>query len=315
MNGFRREMMGRVAWLSVKWLSIKSITGDYHVMSNYIIRSKRVFITGAASGIGYALALAFAREGADIVATDISSVGLDKLRPEVEALGVECRTEILDVADATAFDTLADKLVIANQLPDIVINNAGIGIGKSFMDTTKQDWDLLFNINVHGVINGCKIFTRLWLDRGIAGHLVNTCSSVAIAPTPNMAAYSASKAAAFALTEALAGELSETDIRVTAVCPGAINTNIVNNEELNNLPPKTLATIQKYYREKGTDPAEVAAAVVIAVKKNKPVIFVGNGATSVNIARRFLTARAFRNMMVKVARQLGMPPIAAVTGN
>ncbi len=275
-------------------------------MSTIKLKSAQVLITGAGSGIGYALALAFAREGANIIATDIAPAGLEKLKPEVEALGVQYHTELLDVTCAAAFESLARALADRNQIPDILVNNAGIGVAKSILNTGLEDWEALIKVNLYGMLNGSTAFVRLWLDKGVEAHLVNVASSVATAPLPGMTAYAASKAAAYSLSEGLAGELAGSNIKVTTICPGAINTNITNREGSSDLPPEQLEEILKYYREQGTAPSQVADAVVSAVKKYRPVVYVGNGARGVDMGRRFLPVMLFRKLLVKTSRQLGL---------
>jgi len=267
--------------------------------------SKRVLITGAGSGIGYQQALGFAREGANIIATDIAEAGLTQLKPEVEALGVECQTQLLDITDAAAFTAFAEQLLAENKVPDILVNNAGIGLAKPIIEMDGDDWDRLHNINLKGMHNGCKAFAHLWLNNGLAGHLVNVTSSVAFCPIANMGGYSASKAAAYAMTETLAQELADTNIAVTNVCPGAINTNITKGDEGFRVNDTTKANIKKYYQERGTNPVDMAAAIVRGVSKKQTLVLFGDGAKGGDMARRLLTHRTFRNMCISISRKLG----------
>ncbi len=272
-------------------------------MKTYNLKSKRVFVTGAASGIGYQLALAFAREGANIIAIDLAADSLEKIKLEVEGLGVQCRTEVLNVTDTAAYTALFETLEADNQLPDVLLGNAGISIVKSWFDTGVDDWERQFEVNVRGVIVGSDLFVRYCLKHDIEGHLVNTASSVAIGALPYMASYAASKAAVYAATEALACELVDTKIRVSILCPGAINTPITQHEENVKFTKEQYEAVKKSYAS-ATDPAVVAAATVAGVKKNKPVILVGSGARGLDICRRFLTPHAFRNQLIKAARNL-----------
>lgn len=125
-------------------------------MSGKNFSGKSVFVTGAGSGIGYAIALGFAEAGADIIATDISREGLDSLRPAVECHGVKCRLETLNVANEQDFQLLADQLVADNALPDIVVNNAGIAYLDSFANTTGEQWRRILDVNVLGVVYGSR---------------------------------------------------------------------------------------------------------------------------------------------------------------
>ncbi len=269
------------------------------------LSSQRVLITGAGSGIGYQLALKFARQGASIIATDMAEAGLNQLKPEVEALGVSCDTHILNITDEVAFKALAEQLAAENRIPDVLINNAGIGLAKAIMDMDADDWDRLHTVNVKGMHIGCKTLVNLWLEKGIAGHLANVTSSVAICPIANMGGYSASKAAAYAMTETLAQELADTNIFVTNICPGAINTNLTKGKDSYGVDEKTSDSIKKYYQERGTNPADMAAAIVDGVMKKKTLVLFGDGAKGGDMARRLLTHRAFRNMCISIARKLG----------
>ena len=274
-------------------------------MAGDTIKGRTVFITGAGSGIGFEVALAFAREGAAIVATDVAQAGLDRLRPEVEKLGVAFRDALLDVSDEGAFEALAAQLAEEGQLPDIVVNNAGIGYMNPFLDTTPEQWRRTLDINVLGVAWGSRVFVRLWQERGIAGHLVNIASGASVTPMPNMAAYAASKYAVEGLCEVLQMELAETPIRVSCVHPGVINTAIVAHDERSDLPREQVERLQRHYREKGAHPSVVANDIVNGVKHRKPNIFTGPGTGLPPILKRLLPRRAFRRVLIKAARDTG----------
>lgn len=187
-------------------------------MSSKEFGGKTVFITGAGSGIGFETALAFGKQGADIIATDINLAGLDELKLQVEALGVQCLTQILDVRDESAWATFASELESQGKTPDIIVNNAGLGYIKSFEDTTTSDWRMTLDVNILGVVFGCRTFLDSWKQHKIAGHLVNISSMAAYAPLPNMSAYAASKFAVEGFSSALAMELEESDIAATPIC-------------------------------------------------------------------------------------------------
>ncbi len=268
-------------------------------------KGKMVFITGAGSGIGFEVALAFARDGAAIIATDVVQAGLDRLRPEVEKLGVLFRDALLDVCDEKAFESVAALLAAEGQLPDIVVNNAGIGYMNPFLQTTPEQWRRTLDINVLGVAWGSRVFVRLWQERGIAGHLVNIGSAASVTPMPNMAAYAASKYAVEGLCEVLQMELAETPIRVSCVHPGVINTAIVTHDERSDLPREQVQRLQRHYREKGAHPSVVANAIVNGVKSGKPNIFTGPGTGLPPILKRLLPRSVFRRLLTKAAGDSG----------
>lgn len=274
-------------------------------MSRLDFAGKSVFITGAGSGIGYAVALAFANAGADIIATDVNQEGLDRLRPEVESQGVKCRLEILNVADEQGFQELAERLAAANSLPDIVVNNAGIAYLDSFTNTSNEQWRRMLDINVLGVVNGSRIFTRLWLQACKPGHLVNVASGASVTPLPNMSAYAASKYAVEGLCEVIAMELADSNIRVSCVHPGVINTAIVQHNDMMAIPAEQVERLQQHYVDKGAAPSVVAKAILKGVKKNKGNIFVGPGTTMAPLLKRFIPRSLFRSLLRSEARKIG----------
>ena len=240
------------------------------------LTGKRVFITGAASGIGYELALAFASQGASIVAADIGEQGLQQLRQEMESAGWRCRTVLLDVTDEESFDSLFSAMAECNELPDIVVNNAGIGFLGGFLQTDTSIWHRILDFNVLGVANGCRAYLRAHADSATPGLLVNVASAASIAPMPNMSAYAASKYAVEAMSEVLAMELGDSSVDVMCVHPGVINTPIVNDPKMSRVPAAQLNRLQVYYTEKGNTPALVARQVVAGVKSGRGTVFAGD---------------------------------------
>jgi NAD(P)-dependent dehydrogenase (short-subunit alcohol dehydrogenase family) len=264
-----------------------------------------VFITGAGSGIGYAIALAFAEAGADIIATDVNSDGLDALRPDVERHGVKCRVAILNVADELAFQALADQLAADKILPDIVVNNAGIAYLDSFANTTSEQWRRTLDVNVLGVVYGSRIFINLWQQAGRGGYVVNIASGASVTPVPNMAAYAASKYAVEGLCEVIAMELSGSEIHVSCVHPGVINTSIVQHNDMMAVPAEQVERIQRHYVEHGDAPSVVANAILKGVRQRKGNIFVGPGTTAAPLLKRLLPRTLFRTLLRSEARKIG----------
>jgi short-subunit dehydrogenase len=274
-------------------------------LSKHNFAGKSVFVTGAGSGIGYAIALAFAGAGTDIIATDVSQEGLDRLRPEVENHGVKCRLEILNVADDQAFQALADQLASDNSLPDIVVNNAGIAYVDSFVNTTQEQWRRTLDVNVLGVVSGSRIFSQLWLQAGKPGHLVNIASAASITPVPNMAAYAASKYAVEGLCEVMAMELEDSNIHVSCVHPGIIKTTILQHNDRLAIPAEQLQRLQRYYVDNGVDPSVVAQDILNGVNKKTNTIFTGPGTTLAPFLKRIMSRPLFRSLLRREARKVG----------
>ena len=266
---------------------------------------KTVFITGAGSGIGYATALAFSTAGANIVATDIVQQGLDNLGQELSSRGIKHRLEILNVGDEQAFQALADQLVADNWLPDVVLNNAGIAYLDSFVNTSGEQWRRTLDVNLLGVAYGSRIFIQHWQKNGIAGHLVNVASGAAVSPMPNMAAYAATKYAVDGLCEVIAMELSDSNIQVSCVYPGVINTAIVQHNDMMAMPREQVERLQQHYIDKGDSPDVVAQAIVKGVSAGDSYIFTGPGTTIAPLLKRLLPRKIYRNVLRKLAKGIG----------
>ncbi|MCI4644124.1 MAG: SDR family NAD(P)-dependent oxidoreductase [Hyphomonadaceae bacterium] len=266
---------------------------------------KTVYITGAGSGIGFETAMAFAAEGARIIACDIDEAGLAKIGEALGEAGAHWRTERLDVSNSEATKDLADQLEAAGWLPDIVISNAGIGYIGPFLESTEDAWRRTLAVNVEGVANGCRTYARKWTKAGRSGHLVNVASMASVTPVPSLAAYTASKYAVEGLCEILALELGEHDIEVTCIHPGIINTPIVQNPAMVNLPEAQMRKLQAHYVDKGAHPRDVAAAILAGIKRGKSNIFVGPGTGPAVLAKRLLPRSWFRSIVRGTAKDIG----------
>lgn len=269
---------------------------------------KKVFITGAGSGIGYQTALAFAAEGASIIATDVDLAGLEQLKPEVELFHVTCHTHRLDVTDETAYEALASQLEADGVIPDIVVNNAGLGIMSPFLETTTAEWQLTLDVNVLGVALGCRLFAAIWQRLGMPGHLVNVSSMAAIAPPTNLSAYVASKYAVEGLSEVLAMEFMDSSIQISCLHPGVINTAIVQHSSRARMAPGEMERLQRHYVEKGVHPRVVAQDIVNGVFKGDTTILSGKGVRGVALMKRLLPRRVFRKILIDASRKMGYFP-------
>ena len=269
---------------------------------------KTVFITGAGSGIGYQIALAFARAGADIIASDIAVSGLEALSKESDIHKIGYSQHILDVRDGDAYQDLVHELVKQGSIPDIVVNNAGLGVFHTFTETSLADWQLTMDVNVMGVVHGCKLFSEVWLKHNMPGHLVNLSSMASLAPIPNMSAYVASKMAVEGLSDVLNMEYADTDISLTCVHPGIIDTPIMRHDERFGFSKDRIARIQKYYREKGVLPIVVAEDIVRAVHKNTPTLLTGTDVVKVKLGRKLLPKKIYLKMIIEQARKIGFLP-------
>lgn len=267
---------------------------------------KQVLVTGAGSGIGRSTALAFAREGAGIFAVDLDATALQRLKADIENLGASCTTQLLDVTDEAAVKRFADTVQESVGAPHVLVNNAGIGYLGPFLESDLAHWKRVLDVNVMGVVHGCYHFLPKMLAAGGPRHVLNVSSSAGNFPAPTMAAYAASKAAVSGFSEVLKMELASTDVRVTTVCPGVINTPIVQVK--NNVAPSVteaqIRGLQDYYRREGCSPDVVANDMVKAVRENIDVLLTGPSARLVYHLRR-ISLRLVRAMTLRFARQSG----------
>jgi NAD(P)-dependent dehydrogenase (short-subunit alcohol dehydrogenase family)/pimeloyl-ACP methyl ester carboxylesterase len=236
---------------------------------------KLVVVTGAGSGIGRATALAFADQRADVVITDVNTDAADETVKLLRAKGVSANRYTVDSADGDAVARFAKQVRAAYGVPDVVVNNAGIGIAGPFLDTSIEDWEHVIDVNVWGVIHGCRVFAGQMAERSEGGQIVNVASAAAYLPSMTLSAYGTTKAAVLALSVSLRAELAAYDIGVTAICPGIVHTGItgttrfvgVDAEEQN----RRRKASTKLYAKRGFGPEKVARDILRAVERDKAI--------------------------------------------
>jgi NADP-dependent 3-hydroxy acid dehydrogenase YdfG len=249
------------------------------------LADKVVVVTGAGSGIGRATALAFATEGARIAACDVDQARLDALATELGARALLVRK--VDVSDRAQMQAFADAVHAVAPAADVIVNNAGVAIGGTFLDTSLDDWDWLLGINLKGVVHGCHFFVPKMVERGQGGHVINISSILGIYPAPNVTAYVASKFAVRGFSESLRVELAPHRIGVTAICPGMINTAIVADGRMNAHIATRREKMVATFAARGAPPALVAREILDAVRTNPAVRPVGRDAKVIAAFTRF----------------------------
>ncbi|OLR89516.1 SDR family oxidoreductase [Actinokineospora bangkokensis] len=182
--------------------------------------SARVLVTGAGSGLGRALATRWAADGARVLVTDVDAGAAAAVAGE---LGAE--HHVLDVRSDESWDGALARVRQLWQGVDVVVNNAGVGLGGRIEVVPMADWDWIIDINLKGVVRGCRTFTPLFKQQG-GGHFVNVASMAAIMNLPAMAPYNVVKAGVLSLSETLRFELAPHGVATTVVCPGFFQTNL-----------------------------------------------------------------------------------------
>ena len=252
--------------------------------SRIVIPGADALVTGAGAGIGRATALALAARGARVVVTDVDGAAAERVAKEIDAAGGSATAAELDVTDADAVVAAA-----ASHPVDIVVANAGVGMSGRLTDMTLDDWRWIRAVNLDGVVHTVHAFGPAMLERR-RGHAVIVSSGLGYTPTAETPAYGTTKAAVLALAQCLRADWGRSGVGVSAICPGVINTGIVDSTRYVGVDEKAKARAKKIFR-RGHKPEQVAEAIVGAVERNKAVVPVGFEAWLVWGAHRYLPVR------------------------
>lgn len=239
------------------------------------LHNKVAVITGAGSGIGRALAVAFAAEGCHLALVDINERGLQETASLLNAYSRRITTHIASVADRQRMQTLPAEIEQVHGAIHLLFNNAGVTINKSFEDSSLDDLDFVIDINLYGVLYGCHYFLP-YLKKQPESHIVNTSSLAGFLGLPNQASYCLSKAAVKSLSETLRAELAVHNIGVTSIHPGTIRTNILRTAAAKSgTNQQTTEKLARLMERFGKPPEKLATRVVTAVKKNQMQVRIG----------------------------------------
>lgn len=253
------------------------------------LRGKTALVTGAGSGIGRATALAIARRGANLVVCDIDAGGLAETESRARALGVDVLARRVDVTSAVAMEAFAGEVHGRVPSVDLLVNNAGVALGAEFVDTTLEDWDRLLGVNLRGVIHGCHFFIPPMLRSGRGGHVVNIASAAGFTATETLTAYCTTKFAVVGLSECLHAELARHSVGVTCICPGFIDTPILDHAPLRGAldTPAARNQMGEALRKRGYSPERVAENLLRAVGRNRLIAPITPEAWVLYFGKRF----------------------------
>lgn len=193
------------------------------MLENMRLKDKVAIVTGGASGIGFAIAAKFASEGAKVVIIDVAGDKAEEAAERIRKSGGEAIAFQGDVSSRGRVEEIVSEVLRRYGKIDVLVNNVGIYRGKPFWEEPLEFWELLFKVNVLGIVIPSQVVVKHMMERG-SGVIINISSKAAIVGEPGHAAYSASKGAVLSLTRAMAVELAPYNIRVNAICPGPTET-------------------------------------------------------------------------------------------
>ena len=228
-----------------------------------------VCITGAASGLGQALSAEYARRGARLLLADKNQEGLYSWADQLRAGGSEVLAQVCDVTQEQDVESLLLRACQSYGGLDIMINNAGVAVAGPVSDVPMSDWRWVMDINLFGVVHGCRAAARIMQAQG-HGQIINIASMAGLLNPPEMAAYNASKAAVLSLSESLAAELAHQGIKVLVVCPGFFSTGL--GRSLRSTRAHTGAALEKLMQASQIDAKDIAKAIVAAAERGEPIL-------------------------------------------
>jgi NAD(P)-dependent dehydrogenase (short-subunit alcohol dehydrogenase family) len=252
---------------------------------------KVAVVTGAASGIGRALAEAFAAAGSAVVVADLDGAGAETVAAGIRASGGEAEAMAVDVTDAAAVDGLAADTLARYGRVDVLCNNAGVSTFNLMRDQTLDDWRWVFGVNLWGVVHGLQSFVPIMRNQGTPGHIVNTASVAGLlSGVAFIGPYSATKVAVVSISETLVQELAidQTPIGISVLCPSSVDTRVMESErgrpaEL-GVEHRTemaesvrLSIRDSFTGPSGLTPAEVATRVLAAIRAGRFWIITHSG--------------------------------------
>ncbi len=233
-------------------------------------------VTGAASGIGRALARRFAAEGMKLVLADVERPALEKVAAELAASGARVVAVPTDVSKPEQVEALARRALEAFGAVHVVCNNAGVFTGGRVWEQSLGDWKWVIDVNLWGVIHGIRSFVPLLLAQGGEAHVVNTASIAGLVSVPGLGPYNVTKHGVVTLSETLHHELraAGSQIGVSVLCPGAVATNIADAArnrppELGGGPQAAATPALRAGLAAGLDPAQVADLVVRGIREGR----------------------------------------------
>ena len=248
----------------------------------------KALVTGAASGIGKATALALAERGARLFITDINPRGLEETRREIEERGGEvCLSLPLDVSDYRAVRRMADEIHAGFGSLDILANVAGVALFSQVEDMTHEQWERIVGVNLWGPYHAIECFVPEMVRAGRGGHLLSVSSTAGVIGLPWHVAYAGTKHALVGSSEVLRHDLRKHGIGVTVVLPGAVDTGLVHTVVI-NADETACERGRKLFSRHAAPPEKVAGLIVSAIERNRFMVFTSPEVKLLYLLKRFV---------------------------
>lgn len=259
---------------------------------------KVAVVTGGGSGIGRALARELAKQGCDLALVDISRAGMQDTKAQVADYGVRVSTHVADVSSEAAMRALPARVLRAHGKVNLLFNNAGITLAKSFEGHSLADWERIVGINLWGVIFGCHFFLRHLKEQAGEAHIVNLSSMVAFMGPPEQSSYAATKSAIKGFSESLWAELHGQGVGVTVALPGAIRTAIMDDALKDAEDPETFARTKQVVEKMAMSADSAARIILKAVRRDRLRVVVGPDAKLFDHVKRAIPEKAHKMFLL-----------------
>ncbi|MBL8619579.1 MAG: SDR family oxidoreductase [Deltaproteobacteria bacterium] len=268
------------------------------------LRDRTALITGAASGIGRATAIALAAEGCRVALVDRDAAGLASLAERL-AMGPRLSVHVVDVADRAAHLRLRDEVLAAHEELHLLINNAGVTVAKPFIDHSPEDFAWVVDVNLYGVVWGCHTWLPHLLKNSVGeAHIVNISSIFGVIGVPSQTSYCASKFAVRGFSEALAEELRGTPVKLTVVHPGGVRTGIMSGARADDA--ELQQRLVRFFDRKTLPPEAAAAQLIAGIKADKDRVLITREAHAFDLLKRLLPVEGNRIAVRALVRAMGM---------
>lgn len=263
---------------------------------------KVAVVTGAASGIGRALAIQLSRLECNLALVDIDGGGLDEAAALARKHGTTVTTHCVDVSDKRAMAALPETVIEQHGHVHLLVNNAGVSVSASFRDHSLEDFEWLVGINFWGVVYGCKFFLP-YLERESEAHIVNLSSVFGLVGLPSQISYAATKFAVRGFSESLAADLADGPVSVTSVHPGGVDTNIVRSSR--STSDFDRERVIEQFNKRAMSPDRAAMRIIDAIRSKKLRVLICRETYVTDWMRRLLPSFSHR-VITSAMRRAGI---------